>query len=134
MTSGTVDAKSIAFKFFGGYQFNRYLGAELAYVDLGNLVYSGEFSGTPVTNGKVGVKGLDVSAIRTVALSEKVSAFGTLGLFIWEAHATDIAPGATFIATCVPSWRASRLAMTRSRSARAVIPPVIVCKSWNQRC
>ena len=95
-TSGTVDAKSTAFKVFGGYQFNRYLGVEAAYVDLGNLAYSGEFSGTPVTNGKVGVKGLDISAIGTVALSEKVSAFGKLGLFAWEAHATDVAPGATF--------------------------------------
>jgi OOP family OmpA-OmpF porin len=95
-TTGTVDAKSMAYKVFGGYQFFRYVGVEVAYVDLGNLVYSGEFSGTPIDNGKVSVKGIDISAIGTVALSDRISAFGKLGVYAWEAHASDVAPGATF--------------------------------------
>lgn len=52
ITSGSVDGKDIAFKIFGGYMFNRNFGVEGAYVDLGEVSYSGSFGGAPVTGGK----------------------------------------------------------------------------------
>jgi OOP family OmpA-OmpF porin len=53
ITSGTVDGKDTAWKVFGGYMFNRNFGVEAAYVNLGEVSYSGFFGASPVTGGKV---------------------------------------------------------------------------------
>src|SRR3990172_7235075 len=65
ITSGTVDDKDTGFKIFGGYQFNRNFGVELAWVDLGKASYSGTFFGAPVTGGTVKTSGLNISAVGT---------------------------------------------------------------------
>ena len=61
ITGGSVDGKDNAFKIFGGYMFNRHFGIEGAYVDLGEVSYSGNFFGTPVTGGRVEVTGINIS-------------------------------------------------------------------------
>src|SRR5687768_9155571 len=63
ITSGSVDGKDTGFKVFGGYMFNRHFGVEGAYVDLGEVSYSGDFFGLPVTGGKVEVSGFNVAAL-----------------------------------------------------------------------
>ncbi len=98
----SVDGKDTAWKIFGGYMFNRHFGLEAAYVDLGELSYSGTFTdafGTaPVTGGKVEVFGFNISAIGALPVTERFSVFGKLGLFFWEAEASDITGGQPFFA------------------------------------
>ena len=98
ITSGSVDGKDTGFKIFGGYQFNQYFGLDLAYVDLGKASYSGSFFGTPVTGGKVEVWGLNISAVGTLPLNPSFSLFGKVGLFSWEAEASDVTGGVPFSA------------------------------------
>lgn len=96
ITSGTVDGSDTGFKFFGGFQFNQNLGLELAYVDLGEATYSGNFLGAPVTGGSVETTGFNVSAVGTVPVNPSFSLFGKVGFFMWEAKARDITAGAPF--------------------------------------
>ena len=98
ITSGTVDAKDTGYKIFGGYMFNRHFGIEGAYVNLGEVSYSGDFFGSPVTGGKVEVSGFNVSALGALPINEQFSVFGKIGLFLWDAEASDITGGAPFSA------------------------------------
>lgn len=96
ITSGSVDGKDTAWKIFGGYMFHPNFGVEAAYIDLGEVTYSGEFFGSPVTGGKVEVSGFNISALGNYPVSEQFSVFGKIGLFIWDAEASDITGGAPF--------------------------------------
>ena len=99
ITSGTTDGKDSAFKLFGGYRFHPNFAAELAYVNLGELTYSGTFFATPVTGGSVKANGLNMSAVGILPLTNEFSLFGKLGLFAWEAKASDTTGGVPFSAT-----------------------------------
>ena len=98
----SVDGKDTAWKIFGGYMFNRHFGLEVAYVDLGEVSYSGTFTdpdGTvPVTGGKVEVAGVNLSAIGAVPVTEQFSVFGKLGFLFWDAEANDTTDGQPFSA------------------------------------
>jgi OmpA-OmpF porin, OOP family len=96
ITSGSVDGKDTAFKVFGGYMFNRHFGVEGAYVNLGEVSYSGDFFGLPVTGGKVEVSGFNVAALGSYPITEQFSVFGKIGLFIWESEASDTTGGLPF--------------------------------------
>ena len=96
ITSGSVDGKDTAWKLFGGYMFSPNLGIEGAYVNLGEVSYSGEFFGSPVTGGKVEITGFTIAALGNLPINEQFSVFGKLGLFVWEAEASDITGGLPF--------------------------------------
>lgn len=98
ITSGTVDGKDTGYKIYGGYMFNRNFGIEGAYVNLGKLSYSGDFFGSPVTGGKVEVDGLNVAALGALPINEQFSVFGKIGLFLWNAKASDTTGGVPFSA------------------------------------
>ena len=96
--SGTVDGKDTAFKMFGGYMFNRHFGVEAAYIDAGEVSYSGTFSGVPVTGGTVELSAFNVSVLGNFPVNEQFSVFGKIGLFSWEAEANDTTGGMPFSA------------------------------------
>jgi OOP family OmpA-OmpF porin len=96
ITSGAVDGKDTGYKIFGGYQFNQYIGVELAYVDLGQASYSGFSGAAPVTGGTVKTSGLNISAVGTLPLSSGFALFGKAGLYVWEAKANDVTGGVPF--------------------------------------
>lgn len=98
ISSGPVDGSDSGFKFFGGYQFNPYLGLELAYIDLGKASYSGLSGAAPVTGGTVEIWGINVSAVGTYPLNSSFALFGKAGLFAWEAKAKDVTGGVPFSA------------------------------------
>ena len=98
ITGGSVDGTDTAFKIFGGYMFNRHFGLEAAYVDLGEASYSGNFIGLPVTGGRVEVSGVNISALGALPIGERFSVFGKIGLFMWDAEASDTTGGVPFSA------------------------------------
>jgi OmpA-OmpF porin, OOP family len=103
ITSGSIDGKDSAFKLFAGGFFGKHLGAELAYVDLGELSYSGVFGTAPVTNGKVSIWGYNVAAVARFALTPQLAVFGKLGVFLYESEASDVTAGTPFSAK-VRGW------------------------------
>jgi len=94
----SIDGKDTAWKIFGGYMFSPHFGVEGAYVSLGELSYSGSFQGAAVTGGKVEVTGFNVAALGSYPVTEQFSVFGKIGLFLWEAKASDTTGGAPFSA------------------------------------
>ena len=98
ITGGSVDGTDSAFKIFGGYMFNRHFGLEAAYVDLGEATYSGNFLGLPVTGGRVELSGVNISALGALPIGERFSLFGKIGLFMWDAEASDTTGGVPFSA------------------------------------
>lgn len=98
ITSGPVDGSDSGTKLFGGYRFGRSWALELAYVDLGKLAYSGDFSGTPVTGGKVKVSGLNTSLVATHQATPQLGLFAKAGLYAWNAKASDLTGGVPFSA------------------------------------
>jgi OOP family OmpA-OmpF porin len=96
ITSGRVDTSDTGFKVFGGYQFNRNVGLEVAYVDLGKASYSG-FAGTdPVIGGKVEVTGVNLSAVGAWPVAPNLDVFGKIGFLSWEDKASDVTNGIPF--------------------------------------
>ena len=75
----TCDDSDTAFKIFGGYQFNRYIAAELGYTDLGKAKLSGpggtdEFKGTA----------WELSAVGSWPVMDQLAIFGRLGAYYGE--------------------------------------------------
>ena len=99
ITSGSVDGKDSGLKLFGGYEFTKNFALEMAYVDLGTLSYSGTFGGLPVTGGKVDTTGFNVSAVGNLPLNPSFSLFAKVGLFFWDAKASDVTGGTPFSAS-----------------------------------
>lgn len=95
----SVDDSDTAWKVFGGVNFQEYLGAEVAYVDLGNM--QADFS-ADLTSSQVdqflkdasevqGVLGRGLSAAVTARkewTDLRWTAMGKLGVFIWEGETT----------------------------------------------
>ena len=98
LTSGSVDGEASGFKLFAGYQFHRNYAAEIAFVDLGEAKYQGEFSGIPVSGGKLQVTGINLAALGRVPLSTRFALFAKLGVFFWEVEANDTTPAGPFSA------------------------------------
>jgi OOP family OmpA-OmpF porin len=98
ITSGTVDGSDSGMKFFGGYRFGPNLALELAYVDLGTLTYSGDFSGLPVTGGKVKMSGFNTSLVGLHPVNPRFDLFAKAGLIAWNAKASDVTGGVPFSA------------------------------------
>jgi OOP family OmpA-OmpF porin len=72
----SCDDSDTAFRVFGGYQFNKYLGAELGYADLGKATLSGAG-----LNASVKAKAWDLVGVGRLPLADKFSLFGKLGMY-----------------------------------------------------
>jgi OOP family OmpA-OmpF porin len=98
ITSGAVDGKDSGTKLYGGYRFGPNFALELAWVDLGQASYSGDFFGSPVTGGKLKETGFNASAVGLNPVNANFELFANAGLFAWEAKASDLTGGAPFSA------------------------------------
>lgn len=97
---GRVDGRDGAFKLFGGYQFNPNFALEAAFVDLGDVSYSGSFTGNlgavPVSGGRIQNSGINLSAVGVVPLGQRFVFFGKVGMFLWYSEASDVTGGFAF--------------------------------------
>lgn len=114
ITSGTVDGKDSGFKLYGGYQFGQNFAVEMAYVDLGTATYSGTFSGSPVTGGRIDIWGLGLFAVGIWPVSSDFSLFGKLGFLSWDAKWRDVTGGTPFSGTDSGSDLAGGLGLSHS--------------------
>lgn len=75
----TCDDKDTAFKLFAGYQFNKFIAAELGWTDLGKAKASGP-------GGSVDAKAsaFELSAVGTYPVWEQLSILGRLGGYYSE--------------------------------------------------
>lgn len=80
----SCDDKDTAWKLFGGYQFNKYLGVEVGYTDLGKASLSDAISTTTFE-----ANGFEVLAVGTYPINQQFEIFGKAGFFLWDLEAKD---------------------------------------------
>jgi OOP family OmpA-OmpF porin len=68
------------FKAFGGYQFNRNIGVEAGYFDLGKFGYTARTTPAGSLTGDMSVKGLNVDVVGTLPLTDRFSVLGRVGV------------------------------------------------------
>lgn len=69
-----------SWKFFTGYQVNKYLGLELGYVDLGDYIA-----------GLLSQDGFFLDVIALLPLGENFAIFAKAGAFSWSVELSDVA-------------------------------------------
>jgi OOP family OmpA-OmpF porin len=84
----TCDDTDTAFKIFGGYQFNRYIAAELGYTDLGKAKASG--SGI---NIEAKGSAWEASAVGSYPVMDQLLLLGRLGAYYGEGKLSGAASG-----------------------------------------
>jgi OOP family OmpA-OmpF porin len=88
------DDKNTAFKFFGGYQFNRNFAVEGGYFNLGEFGYTATTVPAGTLTGKIKLQGLNLDAVGMLPLGDKFSVFGRLGLQYAQAKDNFASTGA----------------------------------------
>lgn len=78
-TAMTRDESDTAYKLFGGYQFNRYLGLEGGYFNLGRFGFNATTSPLGTLDGQIKLDGGNLDLVATVPLGERVALIGRLG-------------------------------------------------------
>ncbi|WP_292258030.1 outer membrane beta-barrel protein, partial [Marinospirillum sp.] len=81
------DNKDLGYKIFGGYQFNQNLAIELGVFDLGQFDFEATTNPAGSLDGRIKVKGLNLDLVGLLPMTERLSAFGRVG--ISYAHAKD---------------------------------------------
>ena len=80
---GSCKDTDTAFKAYGGVNFSRNWGAEIAYLDFGKATADGTFLGVAGT-ARIKVNGLAIDAKSTLPLGDKFSLFAKLGVLGWH--------------------------------------------------
>lgn len=78
----SIDDGDSGFKLYGGFQFNKFLGAEVGYVDFGKF---------PVSAGSTGdlsLTAFTLAAVGTLPLGESFALYGKAGLWMWESESS----------------------------------------------
>lgn len=89
---GSCDDKDTAWKIFGGYQFNRNLGVEAGYTDLGEATATGTVLGLPVS-AKAKAKGFEILGVGTFPINEQFAVYGKAGFFRWDVDSSATGGG-----------------------------------------
>jgi OOP family OmpA-OmpF porin len=91
-TVASCDEKDSAWKFFGGYQFNRNFAIEASYFDYGSVSTNGQLLGLPV-NVSGDISAFGIAAVGILPLGNNFSLFGKLGLLRTEVDVTASVAG-----------------------------------------
>ena len=76
--------KDTVWKLFGGYQFNRYLGYEVAIADMGER--TSFLPGIGVSTARF--RFFEMTLTGTLPLGQQFSAYGKAGIFMWDVDYT----------------------------------------------
>jgi OOP family OmpA-OmpF porin len=87
---GSCDDNGFYWKVFGGYQFNRYFGFELGYMDFGKA----ERQTTGVGTDTFEATGFDVNFVVTVPVTQGFAFFGKIGTYRWDVDRVITGTGA----------------------------------------
>jgi OOP family OmpA-OmpF porin len=96
------DTTGRGYKLYGGYQINEYLSLEGGYFDLGKFQFNNTIAPNGLLESDMKVRGVNMDVVGYLPFTEKLSAFGRLG--VTYALTQD-----TFTTTNAPSVRPGKL-------------------------
>lgn len=85
------DDTGSAYGISSGYQFNKYLGAELGYIDLGE-----NNSTSSVDALTMKTKGVELLGVGTFPINSQFEVYGKVGVFFWDLDASCVGTCSTF--------------------------------------
>ena len=94
-----------SYKIYGGYQFNKYIGLEGGYFDLGKFGFTANTLPLGSLDGNIRLRGFNLDVVGTFPLSEKFSALGRVGINNAQARDTFRGTGAVNVVNPNPSKR-----------------------------
>ncbi len=97
--------RDTGYKIFGGYQYNKYLGVEAGFFDLGKFGYTANTVPTGTLNGDIRVKGLNLDLVGTLPITDKFSVLGRAGVTYTDASDAFSGTGAVSVLNPNPSKR-----------------------------
>lgn len=103
------DDRATGFKLFGGYQFNRYFALEGGYFDLGKFGYTATTVPAGTLRGDIRLKGLNLDTVGILPLTDKLSAFGRIGVAYADARDTFRGSGAVLVRSPSASKREANI-------------------------
>jgi OOP family OmpA-OmpF porin len=111
LTPGTVltgtrsDSRDTGYKAFGGYQFNRYLGAELGFFDLGEFSLQSTTAPAGTLEGSERFRGANLDLVGTLPFTDRFAAIGRVGALYTRTRGHFSASGAANVVNPTPSKR-----------------------------
>ena len=105
-SSMTKNEHDMAYKIFGGYQFNRNFAVEAGYFNLGKFDFTSTTVPAGTYHGQIKLQGANVDLVGTLPLSQRWSALGRAGIQYANARDTFQSTGAVRIPNATPSKNA----------------------------
>lgn len=105
-SSMTRNEHDMAYKIFGGYQFNRNFAVEAGYFNLGKFDFNSTTVPAGTYNGQIKLQGANVDLVATLPLTQRWSALGRAGIQYANARDTFQSTGAVRISNATPSKNA----------------------------
>ena len=102
----TKNEHDMAYKIFGGYQFNRNFAVEAGYFNLGKFDFTSTTVPAGTYHGQIKLQGANVDLVGTLPLSQRWSALGRAGIQYANARDTFQSTGAVRIPNATPSKNA----------------------------
>lgn len=99
------DERHTAYKLFGGYQFNRYLGVELGFFQLGRFNFNAQTVPAGTLSGEFRVQGANLDVVGTLPITENLSGLARVGAQYARTRTTITGTGAVNVADPRPSDR-----------------------------
>jgi len=102
-TSITDNNRDTGFKLFGGYQINQNFALEGGYYDLGRFGFTANTNPPGALNGNIRLRGANLDALGFLPFTEKLSAFGRIGLNYSDARDSFSGNGPVYVSDPTPS-------------------------------
>lgn len=83
--ASSCDDSDTAFRVFGGYMFNKNLGIEVGYADLGKLHVAGTVPPFGLVNADLKATAFDVVAVGVLPIASSFSLYGKAGMYRAES-------------------------------------------------
>jgi OOP family OmpA-OmpF porin len=97
------DERALAWKAFGGYQFNRYLGVEAGYFSLGHFGFTSTTVPAGTLDGRIRLHGINLDLVGTLPITERFSAIARVGAQHASARDSFGSSGAVVVLAPNPS-------------------------------
>jgi len=97
MTSIDEDDSDVGYKLFGGRKFNKNFAVEGGYFNLGEFGFTANTTPAGSLTGTAKFQGLNLDAVGTLPITQKLSALGRVGLIYTEGKDTFSGTGAVTV-------------------------------------
>ena len=97
------DEKALAWKVFGGYQVNRYVGIEAGYFSLGHFGFTSTTVPAGTLDGRIKLHGVNLDLVGTLPITERFSLLGRVGAQHASARDSFNGSGGVVVLTPNPS-------------------------------